>query len=113
MRLPLSRGRLGSVREVPLTIPSEDEEPTAPWPVPVSQKVPVARDSSLTVPSLTKGEAGQLAGIIAAWENASPSDRLLLAEFAKLLQSGSHQRKTLREVFRRAEAGAPGTRKVR
>jgi hypothetical protein len=41
--------------------------------------------SSLTVPNLTRVDAAQLAGIIAAWESADEGDRLLLAEFAKRL----------------------------
>jgi hypothetical protein len=112
MRLPSSRGQAGSIREVPFPIPIEDEEPTAPYPMAVSRPSP--RDSSLTVPSLTKAEAGQLASIIAAWEGANQSDRTLLAEIAKLLTTGPQQRKTLREMYRRAEAGAiTGTRKAR
>jgi len=39
--------------------------------------------SSLTVPNLTRVDAAQLAGIIAAWESADEGDRVLLAEFAK------------------------------
>lgn len=41
--------------------------------------------SSLTVPNLTRVDAAQLAGIIAAWESADEADRVLLAEFAKRL----------------------------
>jgi hypothetical protein len=41
--------------------------------------------SSLTVPNLTRVDAAQLAGIIAAWESADDGGRTLLAEFAKRL----------------------------
>jgi hypothetical protein len=41
--------------------------------------------SSLTVPNLTRVDAAQLAGIIAAWETADEGGRTLLAEFAKRL----------------------------
>ena len=41
--------------------------------------------SSLTVPNLTRVDAAQLAGIIAAWESADEGGRTLLAEFAKRL----------------------------
>jgi len=46
------------------------------------------RAKSLTVQGLGPAEAGQLAGIIAAWENADDTGRVLLAEFAKRVGRG-------------------------
>lgn len=51
---------------------------------PSSGRGPESR-SSLTVPNLTRVDAAQLAGIIAAWETADEGGRTLLAEFAKRL----------------------------
>jgi hypothetical protein len=39
----------------------------------------------LSVPNLTKDDAVELQGIIAAWESSDPGGRTLLAEFAKRL----------------------------
>ncbi len=62
----------------------EDDEPTHPFSeAPTSGTI--LRAKSLTVGGLAPDEAGQLAGIIAAWEGADATGRLLLAEFAKRL----------------------------
>jgi len=67
---------LRAVRDVPVVLrPPEDDEPTKPN----------AARRSLTVSDLTRVEAGQLAGIIAAWESSDHGDRQLLAEFAARL----------------------------
>ncbi|HEY3496746.1 MAG TPA: hypothetical protein VGK73_18735 [Polyangiaceae bacterium] len=83
MSLPEPESRR-SVREIPLTIPTEDDEPTKPLAA-IPPSGVVIKKSSLTVRHLSKAEAGQLALIIAAWEGAESKDRNLLAEFAKRL----------------------------
>jgi hypothetical protein len=61
-----------------------EDEPTRQFRAP-PQSGTIPRAKSLTVNGLTKDEAGQLAGIIAAWETMDPTGRLLLAEFARRL----------------------------
>jgi len=84
--LPLGNGPV-STRTSPSAPP-----PSGPAPIgavlrngpPSSGRGPDS-SSSLTVPNLTRVDAAQLAGIIAAWESADEGGRVLLAEFAKRL----------------------------
>lgn len=81
-----------SVREEMSWAPRDDEEPTNPYArdprrntttsAPPSGSFP---SKTLSVPNLNPTDAAQLAGIIAAWENADPGARVLMAEFAKRL----------------------------
>ncbi|HVZ31174.1 MAG TPA: hypothetical protein VG963_02035 [Polyangiaceae bacterium] len=72
-----------------LLAPDDDEatlpKRAAPDSVAPPESGVVRQTKSLRVPGLEKSEAGQLAGIIAAWEGADQTGRLLLAEFAKRL----------------------------
>lgn len=96
--LPDATGPLRSVREIPLTIPIEDDEPTKPL-APIPPSGIVVRKSSLTVRHLTRAEAGQLAAIIAAWEGAESTDRTLLAEFAKRLAANKRLTSQLTQLI--------------
>jgi hypothetical protein len=80
-RLP---GQQRAIQDVAAFDLPDDDEPTHPFAeAPTSRTV--LRAKSLSVGGLTPDEAGQLAGIIAAWEGADATGRLLLAEFAKRL----------------------------
>jgi hypothetical protein len=82
--------------------PRDDEEPTNPYPRDPRRNGPTSErngptserngppsgrfpSKTLSVPNLNPAEAAQLAGIIAAWENADLGARALMAEFAKRL----------------------------
>src|SRR5262249_5323350 len=83
--LPPARGLARAGREVRTLPPPGDGEPSRPNrsdPPPESGTVPV---KSLSVGGLTKREAAQLAGIIAAWETADVDGRKLLADLAQRL----------------------------
>jgi hypothetical protein len=86
VRLPRKHAQVAvhGMREVrPLLAPDDDETtlPNRGGAPPESGTVRHAK--SLSVNGLSKPEAGQLAGIIAAWEGADDTGRLLLAEFAR------------------------------
>jgi HAMP domain-containing protein len=74
--------RPSTVREISALLrASDDDEPTNP-----NLRVParVAAEQGLAAsPQLSRDEQTQLAGIIGAWVSAAPSDRLLMAEFAR------------------------------
>ena len=94
--LPLPRPRLlGNVYEELPLLPSWDEEeaPTNPYPSEPPESGPVLRGKTLSVPNLSRDDAAQLAGIIAAWESSEPGDRTLLAEFAKRLGRSRQNRR--------------------
>ena len=77
-----------AVREEMSWAPRDDEEPTNPYPRdPRRSNAPGGSfpGKTLSVPNLNPTDAAQLAGIIAAWENADPVARDLMAEFAKRL----------------------------
>jgi hypothetical protein len=76
-----------AVREEMTWAPRDDEEPTNPYARdPRRSTTPSGSPSkTLSVPNLHPTDAAQLAGIIAAWENADPGGRTLMAEFAKRL----------------------------
>jgi len=76
-----------SVREEMSWAPRDDEEPTNPYPRDPRNGAPSGRfpSKTLSVPNLEPTDAAQLAGIIAAWENADAGARVLMAEFAKRL----------------------------
>ena len=77
-----------AVREEKTWAPRDDEEPTNPYARdPRRSTTPSGSfpSKTLSVPNLNATDAAQLAGIIAAWENADPGGRVLMAEFAKRL----------------------------
>jgi len=77
-----------AAREEMSWAPRDDEEPTNPYARdPRRNTAPSGSfpSKTLSVPNLTPTDAAQLAGIIAAWENADPGARTLMAEFAKRL----------------------------
>ena len=81
--LPPARGLARSAREVVTLRPPDDDETTLPnGSAPPESGIAV---KSLSVGGLTKPEAGQLAGIIAAWESADEDGRKLLADLAQRL----------------------------
>jgi hypothetical protein len=82
--LPLSSGPASTRPSVSVPAPSgpASDAPASLSGPPSSRRSPDS-SSSLTVPNLTRVDAAQLAGIIAAWETADERDRVLMAEFAK------------------------------
>jgi hypothetical protein len=62
----------------------EEDEPTNPRASEPPPSGPIGLES-MTVPSLVRSDATQLAEIITAWENADDQERVLLTEFAKRL----------------------------
>jgi hypothetical protein len=76
-----------SVREEMSWAPRDDEEPTNPYPRDPRNGAPSGHFASKTLsdPHPESSEAAQLASIIAAWENADPDARALMAEFSKRL----------------------------
>jgi len=86
VRLPRTGSPSGAhgAREVRTLLAPDDDETTLPNGGAPESGV-VRQKKSLSVPGLGQAEAAQLAGIIAAWEGADETGRLLLAEFAKRL----------------------------
>lgn len=98
LKLPKRQQSLGIGRLSEELLPPiwEEDEPTNPFPTrpPASGTAPTGTRSGsattgqhqvLSVPNLTKDDAVELQGIIAAWESSDPGGRTLLAEFAKRL----------------------------